>query len=268
VLDEEAGEVLKVSTETGSPEQALQGCMVEFGAASQPDESIYLVGSGGEITCLRSTNAPRLRPEQVVDVLRNDRRAKIAAEVEAERKAGIVKTPPEPPKRSKLPEWLFEEDWLTSKSTAQPVGGRGLAGAREEPVKQTAKPAAKKAEESDEEGAAEEAEAEEEPADEGAAEEATDDEGQEADEGESDEEESATTEPADEDDESATTEPADEDEDEGDAEAEEGDDETKVRTRRDRKRVGKIRKGKRKRRNRPASNRRPRRLPRERNLLG
>jgi outer membrane protein assembly factor BamB len=229
LLSEESGEVLLVSSDSGGVVQVLEAPMFAFGAASQPDESIYLVGDCGAMACLRSTDAPRLRPEQVVDVLRNDRRAKAAAEVEAARLAARAKVEPEAPKRSKLPEYLFEEDWLTSKSTARPVGGRGLAGVAEEPVKPKGKPAAKKAEESEEEGAAEESEAEEKPAEEGAADEATgeesEDEGEGAAEEESDEEESATTEPSDEDEDSATTKPADE-EDEGDDEAEEGDEES------------------------------------------
>lgn len=222
VLSEESGEVLKVSTASGSAEQTLDASIVAFAAASQPEEAIYLVSCYGEISCLRSTDAPRLRPEQVADFLRNDRWAKAAADVEAAKLSARAKVKPETPVKSKLPEFLFEEDWLTSKSTARPVGGRGLVGEEEKPVKPKAKPAAKKAEESEEEGAAEESEAEEKPAEEGAANEASEekseDEAEEGTDEEAEDEESATTEPSDEDEDSATTKPADE-EDEGDDES-------------------------------------------------
>jgi outer membrane protein assembly factor BamB len=148
-------EVLKVATANGHAAQSLNTSMVGFAAASQAEQSIYLVSPNGALACLRSKDAPRLRPEQVVEVLGNDRRAKTAAEVEAAHQAAKAKVPA--PAKKTLPESLFEEDWLTSKSTATPVGGHGLAGTKEMPAKPegkakpAAKPTAKKAEESEEE---------------------------------------------------------------------------------------------------------------------
>jgi len=215
-------EVLKVGSTNGIVEQTLSTAMVEFAAASQADQAIYLASRGGALACLRSKDAPRLTPEQVVDVLRNDRRAKVAEGVDAAHQA--VK-PKEAPVKSKLPEILFEEDWLTSKSTATPVGGRGLVGEKEKPAKPegkakpAAKPAAKKGDESEEEGAAEESE-------EGEEKPAADESGEEKADEKAKEDESTTSEPADEDedksaekDESATSKPADEAEEGGDDES-------------------------------------------------
>lgn len=162
-------EALKINSDTGRVAQALNASKVEFAAASQADQAFYLVSGCGAIACLRSKDAPRLKPEQVVDVLRNDRRAKSAEAIDAAHKAAKPKAAP--PIKSRLPDSFFEEDWLISKSTATPVGGHGLAGRQETPPKAeekgkaASKPAAKKGEESEEEGASEGEEgAEEKPA--------------------------------------------------------------------------------------------------------
>ncbi len=184
-------EVLKVNVNNGSVAQALNTPRSEFTAASQADQAFYLISGGGAIACLRSKDAPRLKPEQVVDVLRNDRRAKTAEEIDAAHR--MAKPQGTGPIKSKLPDSFFEEDWLISKSTATPVGGHGLAGQEEMPAKtegkakSAAKPAAKKGEEPDEEGTSEGEEgAEEKPAASG------------SDEDQAEEEEGATSKPSDE----------------------------------------------------------------------
>ncbi len=106
---------------------------------SSSDEALYLISSLGEVESLRHKSAPRLTKETLAAALRNNEllkaRSRLLAKQQAEKQAKAPATlEDEAVARRKRLQWLFEDDWLASKSTVKPVGGSGLiepAGAQE-----------------------------------------------------------------------------------------------------------------------------------------
>lgn len=120
-----APRVLRVDAATGSVKSAVDCAPARFGAAMQAHQVIVLVSEDGQLICMRSRNAPRLRPAELADVLRSDEKMKLAASVEARRNEAAATPPVVVPELPPL-DWLFDDDWLASRNTAAPVGGRGL----------------------------------------------------------------------------------------------------------------------------------------------
>lgn len=110
----------------------------QFAAADRESQAILLASPRGNLICLRSKKAPYLKPEQLAEVLRSDFKMKIAARMDAQRKAeaeASVVAPVE--EKPRLPEWLMEDDFLSSRNTAKPVGGRSLVDTGEPAAKET-----------------------------------------------------------------------------------------------------------------------------------
>lgn len=125
-----------VNVETGNSIKTAGAGVAEFAAAARTDQSILLVSRDGEMMCLRSAKAPHLKPAALVAVLENDR-------AEAQFKKGEPEKAAAAPPRERLVSARYRflmEDWFSSRSTAKPVGGRGLvevgaeAGAESEDV--------------------------------------------------------------------------------------------------------------------------------------
>jgi outer membrane protein assembly factor BamB len=210
----------------------------QFGVGSAETALILLADVTGQLVCLRSIDAPPLHPSQLADAFRDEERAARLAEAALLPKAAVVE---EPTKPSELSVLLLEDDFLSSRSTATPVGGKSDVTAKAQGTQAAktpaeAKPAAKakpaKKEESDatsEEESGEEASEElpvaSEPDDEGESEEgASEDEGESEDS--SDEESSEDdAEASDEDSgEDATSKESDDSDDEAEADDAESDD--------------------------------------------
>jgi outer membrane protein assembly factor BamB len=186
--------VVKVDPATGKEKCAGEAQCVTLAAASQSEQSIVLATKLGELACLRSEKAPRLTPGQLAEALRNDAKIQALAQAEAQQKAAAATSKPAAAEAKTQP-WLVEEDWLTSRSKAKPVGGQGLVGGEEgkagkaEKGKEAAEEKVEKGKEAagEEEGAAAE---EEEPSKDAAEEESTESEDSDK-EATSDEEESS-----------------------------------------------------------------------------
>lgn len=125
-----AGMLFRVDAATGSRKAAITTGSVDFAAASQRDQLILLATRQGRIVCLRPKSAPRLRPAELADVLRNDRKlrglARLTAAAKASRQTADAGRSTEARTRPSL-EFLEPEDFLRSRSTARPAGGSGLA---------------------------------------------------------------------------------------------------------------------------------------------
>ncbi len=125
-------QVCRLDVATGRQKEAVRAGAVGFVAANQENQLILLASADGQLSCLRSRKAPHLRPEELAEAFRDDRKAGIASKVEADlaaqraAKAGVAA-----PQKPRPP--LFEDDWLSSRSTARPVGGRGLVPETTEP---------------------------------------------------------------------------------------------------------------------------------------
>ncbi len=119
--------LLRVSPLDGKVKTSVDASAVAFAAADQQDSSIVLASKDGQLSCLRSKKAPRMTPARLAEVLRNERKMQRMAEMTAaaeakKRKAKLLAAVKELERRAPL----FEDDWLASRSTAKPVGGRGL----------------------------------------------------------------------------------------------------------------------------------------------
>jgi hypothetical protein len=117
--------ILKVEPDTGKVRTRVEAGLVAYAAASLEDQSILIATKLGEVSCLRSEKAPRLTPAMLAEALRNDRKMRLRAELEAEKAKAAARKVVDRPER-KTPDWLEEEDWLASRNTAKPVGGHGL----------------------------------------------------------------------------------------------------------------------------------------------
>ncbi|MCZ6699713.1 MAG: hypothetical protein O7D94_12340, partial [Planctomycetota bacterium] len=117
-----------VDVKTGKSIKSADAGVAEFAAAARADQSILLVSRGGEMMCLRSAKAPHLAPAALVSVLKNDRMVK-------QLRRGAPKKDVVAPPRERLASVRYRflmEDWFSSRSTAKPVGGRGLVEIEEE----------------------------------------------------------------------------------------------------------------------------------------
>lgn len=119
--------LVRLDAKTGTEKAGVSAGPVAFAAGSQEDQSILLVTRTGESMCVRSKKAPRLRPSQLAEVLRDDRKIEVQRELDARRRAEaqakrVARTDVKKPRRY---EWV-EVDWLRSRKTGRPVGGHGL----------------------------------------------------------------------------------------------------------------------------------------------
>lgn len=138
---DESPRLMRVNAKDGHKKDEVDAFGVSFALANQMDQSIFLGDVGGVLTCLRPAGAPRLKPAQLQEALRNDHKTELASEIK-------IKAP-----ERKLPaptKSIFENDeGLASRSTARPVGGHGFPGEKPGEVKKTG-PAPAKAEDGQE----------------------------------------------------------------------------------------------------------------------
>lgn len=132
--------LLRVDAETGKIKAEAVCQTTVFAEGAGTDQSLFLVTPLGEIECLRHKSAPRLTKEVLAAALRNNELLKARArqlarkQVEDQKKPSVSLEDAAAARRRSL-EWLFDDDWLSSRSTVKPVGGRDLvqpAGAAEE----------------------------------------------------------------------------------------------------------------------------------------
>lgn len=120
--------LIRVRTGNGEERARVGMGLADFATANQKDQLILLATKLGEMEGLRPKHAPRLKPSEVAEVLRNDRRARAIreamAKVTGEKK---VEAAPKTASASKARfDFLEEDDWLTSRSRVRPAGSRGL----------------------------------------------------------------------------------------------------------------------------------------------
>jgi len=126
-------QIVRIDAKTGKVRELADVADVRFAEADRESQAIILASANGELLCLRSKKAPYLKPAQLAEVLRNDAKMKITERMDAERKAKADAAAVAPAEeKPRLPEWLLEDDFLSSRNTAKPVGGRGLVDAGEE----------------------------------------------------------------------------------------------------------------------------------------
>ena len=132
---DESPRLIRVNSKNGRKKDEADASGVSFALASQADQSMFLGDVGGELTCLRPAGAPRLRPAQLQEALRNDHKNELATQIK-------IKTPEK--KAAKPTKSIFEnDDGLASRSTARPVGGHGIPGETPADVKKAATAPAK-----------------------------------------------------------------------------------------------------------------------------
>jgi hypothetical protein len=139
VRDEGSFRLTRVDASTGKRKAAVDASTVDFAVAGQESELIILVTSHGQMLCLRPKGAPRLRPADLAQVLRDDRKVKFVAEMAAKKAAlpgDQARQDVSGRTRPNL-DFLDEDDWLTSHDSAMPVGGSGPVGANEKPAPAT-----------------------------------------------------------------------------------------------------------------------------------
>ncbi len=124
------GDVVRVDATGGKVKRSVACANVDFVDASQTDQLITFTTKLGRLMCVRPKSAPRLKPSDLAQVLRDDNKIKAAAALKAERAAGKapVRVAAKP-----LPkfDYVDDDDWLESKSKVKPVGGDGLVDAEE-----------------------------------------------------------------------------------------------------------------------------------------
>lgn len=211
--------IVRMDAKSGQVRELADVADVRFAEADRESQAIILANACGELLCLRSKKAPYLKPAQLAEVLRSDAKMKIAERMDAERKAKADAAAVAPAEeKPRLPEWLLEDDFLSSRNTAKPVGGRGLVDAGEDAPKK-AESAAK--DEADEESA--EDESAEDSDDEAASDESEDEDSADEDSGDDEEADSSDSEDEDSGDEDADSD--DEDSEDEDSEDEDSEDE-------------------------------------------
>lgn len=160
LFDDEVGvRLIRVEAASGKVKADVGIEPVAFAAASQADQSVVLATREGQVVCLRSEKAPRLTPARLAEALRNDSRIQARARAEAEQAA--AKTKPATTGETKPPLLLFEDDWLTSSSTVQPLGGRGVVTPQEQAKTGEVEEEAQKAEDTEEAAAEDESDEDE-----------------------------------------------------------------------------------------------------------
>jgi len=126
----------RVDASSGKRKAAVDVSAVAFAVAGQGDQLIVLVGKQGRMLCLRPKDSPRLRPADLAQVLRDDRKLEVVAQMVAERQAQSEGEARQGAAARSGPnlDFLDEDDWLTSHDTARPIGGSGLVEVGEEPA--------------------------------------------------------------------------------------------------------------------------------------
>ena len=168
-------EIVMLDLMTGERIASIRPRDADFAVASTDPITIVIGDRLGHLQCLRSSKAPYLRPEDIANVLAADRA--IAA--------GEPPRPATPSAGRAVPAETLD-DPFRSKSTVQPIGAQGPAGAEKPPARETGPGAEEK---KPEEAAEEEEEEEEEEEAEGEEEKKSDDEGDKEKEDEEEEEE-------------------------------------------------------------------------------
>jgi len=130
--DDGAGAMVRVDAAKGTRKQVAELSGVRQATSSLAAQAILIASADGRVQSLRSRFAPRVRPEDVAEVLYDADKARAIAKVDADRKAAAEKKTVEQPKRPTARELMFDDDWLSSRSTAKPVGGHGLVEVGEE----------------------------------------------------------------------------------------------------------------------------------------
>ena len=132
----------RVDAASGRVKSQAEARMADFMAGQQADQSIILASRTGQMMCLRSDKAPKLKPSELTEVLRNDEKIKFQQEATAKQLAQAdQKKRAAATEEKKQGKNLFgEEDWLRSMLRGRPLGSRLTAGAEEKGKKAT-KPA-------------------------------------------------------------------------------------------------------------------------------
>lgn len=123
---EGTGAMVRVDAAKGTRKQVAELSSVRQVTSSAAAQAILIASADGRVQSLRSRFAPRVRPEDVAEVLYDADKARAIAKVDADRKAAAEKKTVEQPRRPTARELMFDDDWLSSRSTAKPVGGHGL----------------------------------------------------------------------------------------------------------------------------------------------
>ncbi|GJQ27865.1 MAG: hypothetical protein HBSAPP02_28970 [Phycisphaerae bacterium] len=123
---EGTGALIRVDAAKGTRKQVAELSSVRQVTSSAAAQAILIASADGRVQSLRSRFAPRVRPDDVAEVLYDADKARAIAKVDADRKAAAEKKTVEQPRRPTARELMFDDDWLSSRSTAKPVGGHGL----------------------------------------------------------------------------------------------------------------------------------------------
>lgn len=133
--------LIRLEAETGTPKSKVEVDAADFAVANSKNQLILLISQQGQMMCIRPKSAPPLKPEQLADVLRNDRRAQAVARLTAkerervrnEEKSRLLAEARSKPKVDL--DFLDEDNWLASRSKLRPIGGSGLVDVEDdEPV--------------------------------------------------------------------------------------------------------------------------------------
>jgi outer membrane protein assembly factor BamB len=149
--------ILRIVAETGRVRDRVSASQVRFATAYPADQSVILAGASGRLLCMRPRSAPRLKPAALAAVLGSPQRAAIAAKVADEAAQDRADRRQEAAAPMRGIDWLLMDDWLSSRSTARPVGGRGLVEVEPPPAEAAKEPDDEEASEEDEYGEDDEA---------------------------------------------------------------------------------------------------------------
>lgn len=119
--------------------KSRQSTSADFAISSHADQLIVLGDSCGELVCLRPKSAPPLKPAELAIVLQNDARARELARMSAEQRALAEKKPADDSIRRPDIKFIEDDDYLGSRSTAKPAGGRDLVDVGEKPSSERGK---------------------------------------------------------------------------------------------------------------------------------
>jgi len=129
---EDGRALLRLNAETGERKAEVSFSVPTAAVGSQNDQSMILMTRSGQVTCLRPSNAPRLKPAELAEVLRNDRRAKLLKETEEARLAAASKSEPAAARAEKRLDFdQLLEDLFRSPRKGRPEETRPTEPARE-----------------------------------------------------------------------------------------------------------------------------------------
>ncbi len=124
--------LIRLNAETGDRKAEVPFSAPTAAVGSEKDQSIILTNRFGQVTCLRPSNAPRLKPAELAEVLRNDRRAKLLKEADDARLAAAQKSEPAAAKAEKKLDFdQLIEDLFRSPRKGRPEEPRPTEPARE-----------------------------------------------------------------------------------------------------------------------------------------